>query len=124
MSANNVEKKVNKSAFVRNILKEIGALSANPPEGWRQQVEDALAAQNIKMAKVTIYAIRNGAMQKKKKRAKDAEVVKVEGNGRRKKNKIENIAIADLKALQKFAERFGGLDNLEAVISLLKSLNQ
>lgn len=124
MVATNVEKKVNKSAFVRNVLKEIGALSANPPEGWRQKVEDALAAQNIKMAKVTIYTIRNNAMKTKKKRVKNVDVAKVEGNGRRKKNKIENISISDLKALQKFAERFGGLDNLESVILLLKSLNQ
>lgn len=115
------EKKVNKSAFVRNVLKEIGALSVNPPEGWRQKVEDALVAQNLKMAKETIYTIRYNAMKNKKKRAKTVEA---EGNGRRKKNKIENVSIADIKALQKFAERFGGLDNLESVILLLKSLNQ
>ena len=47
--------KVNKTAFVRNVLKEIGAITANPPEGWRQKVEEALAKQSLSMHQVTIF---------------------------------------------------------------------
>lgn len=119
------EKRINKSAFVRNVLKEIGALTAKPPEGWRQKVEEALQAQNLKMSTVTIYQIRNKAMSGKKRKQHVENAVEAKAtpiDGRRKSRKLESVSIADLKSLQVFATRFGGLDNLESMIALLKSI--
>lgn len=103
------EKKVNKSQFVRNYLKEIGALTDNPPEGWRKQVEDALAKENIKMASVTIYQIRSKALQSKKASAKS-------------KNLNNNLTVDSLASVRDFAKTVGGLDNLSHAIDFLRSI--
>lgn len=110
--------KVNKSAFVRNVLREIGALSQNPPEGWRQQVEDALKKQNIAMNTVTIYQLRSKAM-KGDKAGKPT-------NGRRGRVKTTlnkgEITLTHLNAVRDFAEKFGGLESLIKVIDALKAI--
>jgi len=119
--------KVNKTAFVRNVLKEIGAITANPPEGWRQKVEEALAKQNLSMHQVTIYQIRQKAI----KEAAGAPPAKGKPKGRPKAlastiapapaNGNSNLTVADLQSVLEFAKKFGGLDGLSYAVATIKS---
>lgn len=121
--------KVNKTAFVRNVLKEIGAITANPPDGWRQKVEEALAKQNLNMHQVTIYQIRQKAI----KEAAGTPVAKGKSKGRPKAQASAptaptvparvngNLTVTDLQAVQEFAKKFGGLDGLTEAVSAIKS---
>ena len=118
--------RVNKTAIVRNILRDIGALNANPPEGWRQQVEEALKKQNLSMHQVTIYQIRSKELKAKgeakaakaKGRPKSvaaptATAVPAQANGK--------LTVSDLKTVQELAKNLGGLDALSEAISAIKS---
>ncbi len=123
--------KVNKSAFVRNVLKDIGALTNDPPEGWRQKVEAALEKEKLDMHQVTIYQIRQKAM-----RANGVDAPKLNGKPAKpkvvrakvvpiveeKKSSIDNLAVKDLIAVQEFSKKFGGLDGLAEVVGFIKSL--
>lgn len=124
---------VNKSAIVRDILSEIGAVATNPPEGWRKTVEERLAKQSLKMNQISIYQLRQKMM-------KDANI-KSSGRGRKKgsKNTVSAAApktkapkakastkeqtfnIADLQSVRDFSQQFGGVDKLAEVVNVLKS---
>jgi len=134
--------RVNKTAFVRNVLKEIGAITANPPEGWRQKVEEVLAKSNLQMHQVTIYQIRQKAIKEKEKEA-EAEGTPAKAQGKpkgrpkaqaaqaaqapkypaapAKVNGNAALTVADLQAVQEFAKKFGGLDGLNDAVSAIKS---
>ena len=125
--------RVNKTAFVRNVLKEIGALTATPPEGWRQKVEEALANQNLNMHQVTIYQIRQKAIKEAAgtpatKGAAGTPATKGKSKGRPKAQAAPaqvignaNLTVADLQAVLEFAKKFGGLDGLTEAVSTIKS---
>lgn len=114
--------KVNKSAFVRNLLKDIGAISTTPPEDWRKRVEDALTKQHLKMHFTSIYQQRNKLLEAagipnpnvKNVKAKIAKVIKP------KQEKL-NHSVQDLISIQNFAKNFGGLDALHEAINIIKS---
>lgn len=127
------EPRQTKTAFVRGVLKEIGAISKNPPEGWRQQVEEALKKQGLDMHTVTIYQIRQKALQEK-------QGGKAASKGKQRKGPAKaaapaptpaavpsvngNITVADLKAVQEFSQRFGGLAGLTEAVKALESFKQ
>lgn len=121
--------KVNKTAFVRNVLKEIGAITTTPPEGWRQKVEEALAKQNLSMHQVTIYQIRQKAIKEaagtpakgKSKGRPKAQAVAAPTTAPAPVNGNANLTVADLQAVQEFAKKFGGLDGLNDAVSAIKS---
>lgn len=122
--------KINKSAFVRNILKEIGAVTANPPDGWREQVREALEKQNLDMHNVTIYQIRrqliNGEAPIKKTRKTKDKTTKVKAAKAIKAkagdvNVNGNLTVADLHSLVEFSKKFGGLDGLNDAVNAIKS---
>ena len=120
--------KVNKTAIVRNLLKEIGAISENPPQGWRQQVEAALAKQNLEMHQVSIYQIRNSEMKKatgavatpKQGRPKASTKPDLKLLGAAVSGHVE-LSVADLKMVQELAKNLGGLDALSEAITAIKS---
>lgn len=142
--------KVNKTAFVRNVLKDIGAIAAVPPEGWRQKVEEALAKQNLDMHQVTIYQIRQKSMQaagiipikqpkvpavpavdavpdapKAKAKATKATKAKTEAKATFTQSDILDMSLktlAGLQSVEKFAENFGGLDGLSQAIETIRFL--
>jgi hypothetical protein len=115
--------KISRSQFVRSVLQEIGAISANPPEDWRKQVEEALRKNKMEMHNVTIYQIRKKLLQesgfkgKQRKRRKNAETVALAKPRRTRK---EDVSLDDIFALQKFAEKFGGFKRLQHAISVLE----
>jgi hypothetical protein len=116
--------RVNKTAFVRNVLKEIGALTATPPEGWRQKVEEALAKQNLNMHQVTIYQIRH--KEAIKEAIKEAAGTPAKGRPKAQAAPAQvignaNLTVADLQAVLEFAKKFGGLDGLTEAVSTIKS---
>lgn len=109
----------NKSAFVRSVLQDIGALSDPPPVGWRDKVEEALEKNNIKMHKVTIYQIRQKSMESMGlARPKEK---KVEESSKVTKNKQLGISMADLMEIRDFAKKHGGFDTISDAINFLKS---
>lgn len=57
-----VKNKVNKSELVRNILQEIGAISENPPENWKDTVIEKLGKNKVN--DVLIYQIRRRILEK------------------------------------------------------------
>lgn len=108
---------INKSEVVRKILHEIGAVSENPPKNWRTSVEERLSKQKgddgkpMKMAEVTIYQIRRKEINKKS------------GKNSKKSGKSGKFSrIESLVEVKKFADTFGGLDQLEQAINFLKQL--
>lgn len=111
-----IEKKVNKSAIARTILKEIGALTKSPPEGWRQTVEDRLHEQNLSMSVTAIYQVRQKEMNKKS-RIKAAKVDKTSLPSKSKKNEFSLLfKVASL------AKEVGGISKLEKMVAALKDL--
>lgn len=133
------ENKQTKTAFVRGVLKEIGAITANPPEGWRQKVEEALAKHDLNMHPVTIYQIRQKALKDKngdkaKGKAKGktgpakatAPVPAPSNNGAALKGAgpVANLTLADLQAIQEFAGKYGGVVGLQAACNALQTLNK
>lgn len=121
----------NKSEFVRGVLRDIGALTENPPDGWREKVEDALKKQNLEMHQVMIYQVRRKEMEKmaetdapvkkkpgrkpgQKPAAKTAKTATVNGNG---------LSLDDILSARKLAEEFGGVGKLSAALSALDTIN-
>lgn len=123
--------KVNKSLFVRNVLNEIGAISLDPPEGWRKRVEEALERQNLNMHFTSIYKIRNDALaaagtpnpniRGKRKGKLKAKAVSVQSQSH-PIVKEQKFSVQDLVAIKDFSKKFGGLDKFSEVINIIKSL--
>ena len=139
--------RVNKTAFVKNVLKEIGALGQTPPEGWRQQVEEALKKANLQMHTVTIYQIRSKAIKEAGKpangrrgrpkatgateatkgvrgRPKGTTKAKAKSQPITMGTKSTFLTIEDVISVQKFSENFGGLNGLAKVIGTIQGLVQ
>lgn len=117
-----IKPKVNKTAFVRNVLKEIGALTENPPDGWKQKVQDALANENLSMHKVTIYQIRKNEIDRIEHGTRKPSITTQ--RLQTSKSKIgTDLTFSDLQSVQEFSKKFvGGLDGLSSAISAIKSL--
>lgn len=123
--------KINKTATVRNLLKDIGAISSNPPEGWRHMVEKALQEQNLSMHSNTIYQIRNTLMGeskespvKSKKLGRPKSVatdVKKNLSKSEPESSFPKLNIADLESLKEISKKFGGLDGLINAVKVIKS---
>lgn len=113
-----IEKKVNKSAIARTILKEIGALTKSPPEGWRKTVEHRLHEQNLSMSVTAIYQVRQKEMNKKS-RIKAAKVDKTSLPSKSKKNSNEFSLLFKVASL---AKEVGGISKLEKMVAALKDL--
>lgn len=129
--------KTNKTAFVRNILRDIGAISTNPPDGWRQKVEAALATEKLKMQIPTIYQIRQKAMadagiapsargrKKSVSASGDAAVAAVAVAKPAVKKVVKpnaNLNADQLIAVQKLAKQLGGTKNLKNLCDVLDAL--
>jgi hypothetical protein len=130
--ATQTEPKQTKTAFVRGVLQEIGAITPNPPEGWRQRVEEALKKHNLDMHQVTIYQIRQKALKDKqggkgKAKGKTGKAVAVPVNNGvvaalHGAGPVANLTLGDLQAIQTFAEKFGGVAGLQAACNALQTL--
>lgn len=114
-----VETKVNKSKIARQILSDIGALSENPPEGWRAKVEEELGKQGIKMHKVSLYQIRSKAL--KGKAAKKAARKQSVNQAVKKANPNDNSSVSfdDIQVVRGLLEKHGG-EQLLQIVSLLQ----
>lgn len=120
--------RINKSEIVRKVLSDIGALSENPPEGWRKTVEDRLAKKSdedgkpLKMNSISIYQIRRKEMDKKtgtKTKAKGKTKTKAKAKVRKAGDAINFDQLIEIK---KVANTMGGLDQLEKAVLALKQL--
>jgi hypothetical protein len=128
------EPRQTKTAFVRGVLQEIGAITPNPPEGWRQKVEEALKKHNLDMHQVTIYQIRQKALKdsqgnkgKPKPKAKGgrpkATVPVAAAPVAQANNVASKLTLADLQAIQTFAKQYGGVGGLVEACNALQTLN-
>lgn len=129
----------NKSEFVRTVLKDIGALSANPPEDWKKQVEDALAKEKITMHQVMIYQVRRNAMEaagllpKRDTKAAAKKVAPKGKPGRKPGTKVApkkspkasgpSLSLDDLVKANKIADEFGGAEKLASALKALSTIN-
>lgn len=120
----------NKSEFVRGVLRDIGALTDNPPEGWREKVEEALKKQNLEMHQVMIYQVRRKAMEK----ASDDAAPAKKKPGRKPGTKIapkaakpaevaSGLSLDDIVNARKVAEEFGGVGKLASALAALDKIN-
>lgn len=114
-------KKGEKSEFVRNVLREIGAISSEPPQDWKNQVHDALRKNKLDMHNVTIYQLRRKLMQEegiksRRRRRKGSTSVNTFASKR------VDLTLDDIVALQKVIEKFGGLKRLQKTIELYEKI--
>lgn len=124
-----------KTAFVRQVLKEIGALSEdNAPAGWVHEVERRLSENNLSMHRNMIYLTRRNMLR-----------TQGDGEGQSKQNVAKNhsntkqfvdddesldldilkspqLQISALHAVRNLAARFGGLKQLGEVVEFMISL--
>lgn len=114
--------RVNKSAAVRQILNDIGALSNNPPVGWRKRVEEALKKQGLEVHQVSIYQARSKLMKSMGISA-DSEESAAVPTKKPAKPKTDNFTVSDMTSVRDFAAKFGGLDGLLTIISTIKSFS-
>ena len=122
----------NKSEFVRGVLRQIGALSETPPDGWRLKVEDALAKQKVEMHQVMIYQIRRKEMEKMvKSEHKPEPLAKINADGQKptlkrgpkpKSKQMDALSITDLLKARKVAIDFGGVEKLLGALNALSTL--
>lgn len=119
MHAVTVHKKSSKSANIREILKNIGALSDPPPDGWRQTVEDTLKKEHGQAVhQVRIYQIRREM------------VAEQQNGGKKKRGRVSNVStstgnkytLEDLTEFQQMAHRFGGLDAVSELVKIMQNL--
>lgn len=130
----------NKSEFVRQVLKDIGALSNNPPEDWKQQVEAALAKEKLSMHQVMIYQVRRNALEaaglvpKREKTKAAAKKAAPKGKPGRKpgtkvapkkspKASTASLSLDDLVKADKIAAEFGGAEKLSQALNALSKIN-
>lgn len=98
--------KINKSEKVREILKEIGALSKNPPENWITTLREKLG--DLKVSAPLIYQIRRNVMKKSGTAVKKLQAKKL-------------VDFNQVIKVKKLADQIG-LEALEQSVSLLKEL--
>lgn len=118
-----VHRTVNKSAIVREILTEIGALNENPPKGWPAMAEEKLKERNLKLnlTRQHLYTIRSLTLKKNK----DDQPAKTLGRPKsiRNANGATN-GYEGLLAVKELAEKLGGLQNLEDAVSVLRKVSK
>lgn len=117
-----VSTKGKKSEFARQVLRDIGAISAEPPKDWKNQVLEALRKNKLDMHNVTIYQLRRELMQQ------DG----IKGGKRRRRRKAESkvvvaskridVTLDDVIALQKFIDKFGGFKRLQKTMELYEKI--
>lgn len=112
-------KRMTKTEIVRNIMMEIGALTKNPPEGWKKKVDEALAKANVKIHPVSIYQIRSKFLNGKKKPAKTTAIVAVKPQ-KTEAVKQNVLKVSDLLVVNEFAKKYGGLSKLKEAIQAIE----
>lgn len=103
--------KKTKTAIVRQILQEIGAVYDSPPN-WMETVKDAIAKRegsekDKQINKITVYQIR-------KKLREEA------GMGQNSVS-AKNLTVETLQAISIFAKKIGGMEVLAEGIKTLQS---
>ena len=112
-----------KTSFVREVLNELGAVVENPPIGWKKKVEEALAAENLKMNQVTIYQTRLKMIKAKSGVAKPAKPA----NGDAKKplgrpaNADKALTMDELVKIRDFAKSIGGIARLTEGLKFIQA---
>lgn len=118
-----VSTKGKKSEFTRQVLRDIGAISPEPPKDWKNQVHETLRKNKLDIHDVTIYQLRRELMQQ--------EGIKDTKRRRRRRKTTESKTVAtkriditldDVIALQKFIDKFGGFKRLQKTIELYESI--
>jgi hypothetical protein len=112
----------NKSEFVRGLLKEMGALTENPPKGWRQAIEGALQAHNLKMNQVYIYQLRRREMDKLAGEKKEPAKKATKKSARKQPATRNELGIEDLVKAKNFISEFGGLKRFAKAYEALAAL--
>lgn len=110
-----MQTKMTKSAIVRQVLKEIGAVHGSP-DGWMQTVQNAIAKRegtekDKTINKITIYQIRRQLREQ-------------EGLGKKKSQETATpeLNIETLQAISILAKKIGGIEILSQGVSILQSL--
>ena len=111
-----------KTSFVREVLREIGAVTDEPPVGWKKKVEEALAAHNLNMNQVTIYQTRlkllRGGSAKKDSTKKGRPV----GSTNAPKA-VKTLQVEELIQIREFAKTIGGINRLSEGVKFIQAFN-
>lgn len=118
-----------KTSFVREVLREIGAVSENPPADWKQTVQKALDAHGLKMHQVTLYQTRKKMVEASsgKKPAKKGRPVgsgaKAAAPAQKAPKAPAGPSLEDLIKIKEFANQTGGLARLAEGIKFLQAIS-
>lgn len=97
----------NISQTVRQVLQDIGAVSSNPPKGWKELAVQKLKELNVDVNKVNIYAIRSKELNKVKE---EKSPIDIQDYG------------SVLLELRSLSNKVGGIDKLLEFVTILKEL--
>jgi hypothetical protein len=101
---------VNKSAAIRDELKQNPALST-------QEVVDSLAKKGVTVTPGLVYQVRTAMKAKEKKQRREA--AKSQVNGKKTQGATAKDAVQVVKKIKGLASELGGLGNLKEVVDAL-----
>ena len=111
-----------KTSFVREVLREIGAVTENPPADWKQKVAEALAAHGLKIHQVTLYQTRKAMLEGNKKPAKKGRPVGSKAAPKAAPKASAGPSLEELIKIKEFANQVGGYARLAEGIKFLQAI--
>lgn len=117
----NATKTRSKADIVREILNNLGAVSDEPPEGWKVAAEKELKKRKLKVHQTQIYEIRRKELAKQQAASGEAPATPTRRR-RRRKPQVEKLNFDAAVKIAKFAAPYGGLAKLRGHIDKIMAL--
>lgn len=111
-------KKQSKSDVIRKILKDQGAVTAQPPEGWFQKAQNALDAKKVKVHPSQIYGLRRSLLANIADSDSEYEY-------EYEYEYVDEVdeTVQKVKEVIELSRKFGGLDGLAQCVATLQQIS-
>lgn len=124
------QEQLSRASVVRDVLLRLGAIQDIPAQGWHSKAMKILDEKGIHMHPQTVYGVRARALKNLKKQERLAgekpvpiqeEAVSREGDS--DQQDFLEIKVAELLAMNEFANNFGGYDRVRQALKALEALD-
>lgn len=124
------QEQLSRASVVRDVLLRLGAIQDIPAQGWHAKTMKILAEKGIQMHPQTVYGVRARALKNMKKQdglsgGKSVPIQEEPADREEDLNKQDflEIKVAELLALNEFANNFGGYDRVRQALKALEALD-